>query len=437
MLNNTTMKILSSPHISAFGGLNFVIEELDKYDIGRVLEKDLPTLPNQSLYSWRDTLYSFWSVFFCGGDCAEDLSGNLKVGLSGMPYVNLPSPDRVLQRMKELAQPKEELKAVRGKSIHEFSTNDTLNKLNLRLLKKMGWRDSSDGVLDYDNTILFTRKTDARMTYKKDTGYCPGVGIMGSTVVYVENRNGNSDAQTLQQPTLQRMFSLLESEDVSINAFRADSASYQFDTMTVINKYADKLYIRARMNETLARAINQIDDWEEIRLGEETVFRGETQFTPFATTATRRNQLQLLRSYRLVVTKLQRADRQINVFTGEACNYSAIVTSDYDMSQDEVVIFYNQRGKTEKEFDVLKNDFGWNNMPFSHLQENTVFLILTAICRNIYAHIINSFSRRFKGLLPNFRIKKFIFRFICIPAKWLRRSREYQLRIYGHIGFRT
>ncbi|MBL4657580.1 MAG: IS1380 family transposase [Flavobacteriales bacterium] len=431
------MKILSSPHISAFGGLNFVIEELDRLGVGKLLENDLPPLPLQSRYCWRDTLYSFWSVFFCGGDCAEDLSGNFKAGLSSMPFLNLPSPDRVLQRMKELARPKEELKAPRGRSTHEFSMNDALNTLNLRLLKKMGSLDLSDGVLDYDNTILFTRKADARMTYKKNTGYCPGVGIMGSTVVYVENRNGNSDAQTLQRQTLHRMFCLLERESISISAFRADSASYQFDTMTVINKYSDKLYIRARMNETLARAINQIDDWEEIRLGKETVFRGETQFTPFASTAARTNQCELLRTYRLVVTKLQRADRQINVFTGEACNYSAIVTSDYEMSRDEVVIFYNQRGKTEREFDVLKNDFGWNNMPFSHLEENTVFLILTAICRNIYAHIIHSFSIRFKGLRPNFRIKKFIFRFICIPAKWLRRSREHQLRIYGHIGFKT
>ncbi len=429
------MKILSSPHISAFGGLNFVIEELDKQGVGEILEKHLPALPCQSRYSWRDVLYSFWSIFFCGGDCTEDLSENFKAGLSSMPHMSLPSPDRVLQRMKELGVPKEEMKAVRGKSIHEFSYNDTLNKLNLRLLKKLGWHDSSNGVLDYDNTILFTRKADARMTYKKSTGYCPGVGIMGSTVVYVENRNGNSDAQTLQCQTLQRMFYLLESESVSISAFRADSASYQFDTMTLINKYADKLYIRARMNETLAKAISQIDDWEEIHLGEQSVFRGETQFTPFTNTAAKTKQQELLRTYRLVVTKLQRSDGQINVFTNEACNYSAIVTSDYAMGRDEVVNFYNQRGKTEREFDVLKNDFGWNNMPFSKLHENTVFLMLTAICRNIYTHIIHSFSSRFTGLRPNFRIKKFIFRFICIPAKWIKRSRGMYLRIYGDIQF--
>ena len=48
------------------------------------------------------------------------------------------------------------------------------------------------------------------MTYKKQFGYAPGVGIIGKHVVYVENRNGNSDAQTLQQDTLALMFDLLK-----------------------------------------------------------------------------------------------------------------------------------------------------------------------------------------------------------------------------------
>ena len=60
----------------------------------------------------------------------------------------------------------------------------------------------------------------------KQKGYCPGVGIIGDKIVYVENRNRNSDAQTYQDKTLNRMFKLLKSEGVNIDVFRADSASY-------------------------------------------------------------------------------------------------------------------------------------------------------------------------------------------------------------------
>ena len=75
---NTDMKVLKSSSISSFGGLNFVLEELDKLGISQILQHDLPKLSAQSKYNWKDLLYSFWSIFFCGGDCTEDLSIHLK-----------------------------------------------------------------------------------------------------------------------------------------------------------------------------------------------------------------------------------------------------------------------------------------------------------------------------------------------------------------------
>ncbi|MDZ7845998.1 MAG: hypothetical protein U5L96_04115 [Owenweeksia sp.] len=80
------MKVINSGVLSAFGGLNFVIEELDRFKIGDLLNDQLPAFGVQSQYSWRDILYSYWSVFFCGGDCAEDLSGNFRPGLSQTPF---------------------------------------------------------------------------------------------------------------------------------------------------------------------------------------------------------------------------------------------------------------------------------------------------------------------------------------------------------------
>ena len=191
------------------------------------------------------------------------------------------------------------------------------------------------------------------------------------------------------------------------------------------------------MSETLQHAIEQIDNWEELQSDNEVVYRGDINFTPFKTIAKRNKQQHLLKTYRLVVTKIKRSDGQINLFTGEAFNYRGIITNDEEMCNEQIVNFYNQRGTIEKEFDVLKNDFCWDKLPFSKLEQNTVFLIITAICRNLYNHIIHVFATRFKGLSPSFRIKKFIFRFICIPAKWVRNSRTRKLRVYGKISFKT
>ena len=430
------MKIINSTHVNPFGGLNFVLEEFERQGIGKLLECNLPKLSNQCKYNWKDILYSFWSIYFCGGDCIEDVGSNLKKSLQEVPYLQVPSPDRILDRFKELALPYDIFSVPRGKSIHQFSLHQDLNELNIKISKLLGVLNKCS-TLDYDNTIIYTNKSDSKRTYKKDFGYCPGVATMGNTVVFIENRNGNSDAKTLQFETLTRMFSILKNQNIIIENFRADGASYQLDIVDLIQNHVSKFYLRANINNTLVKAIESISSWEKVVLGSEEAYRGETFYTPFTNTARRLKKKHKLKEYRLVVTKILRNDCQINLFTNEPFNYSAILTNDTLKTKNEVVEFYNQRGSAEKEFDILKNDFGWNNLPFSKLEQNTVFLIFTAICRNLYQSVIKQFSNKFEGLKPTFRLKKFIFRFISIPAKWIKSARQYKLRVYGNIHFKT
>lgn len=431
------MKIQNSSAVSSFGGLNFVLNELTNLGINKLLEKELPRLPSQSKYSWTDIFYSYWAIPFCGGDCAEDISLNLKHVFKKNPYSKPPSPDRLLNRLKELSVPKVYLKKNRSVVFNEFSINKMLNELNVMLLKKLPGFNTKGNVLDYDNTFVFTNKSDAKLTFTRGKGYCPGVGTIGNNIVYVENRNGNCSANSLQDETIERMFQTLESQNIGVDTFRADCASYQFLTITTINKHVNKFYIRARTSEAMLDAISSIKDWTEIEVNGNKMFRGSTKYIPFKDPARKLNQEELLKEYRLVVTKEQAKDGQINLFTGEACTYSVIMTNDFEKTDDQVVFFYNQRGKQEREFDILKNDFAWNKLPFSKLEQNTVFFILMAMCRNIYNYIIHEFSKKFKFLSSNFRIKKFIFRFICIPGKWIKSGRTYKLRLYGYVAFKT
>ncbi|WP_431167762.1 IS1380 family transposase [Tenacibaculum halocynthiae] len=431
------MKILKSSHISPFGGLNFVLEEFEKQNIGSLLQRFLPVLPAQSKYSWKDILYSFWSIYFCGGDCIEDLGGNFHHHLKNNRFINVPSPDRVLDRFKELSLPKDILKSPRGKSIHEFGVNEKINALNLKMLSSLQVFSDRELTLDYDNTIIFNHKADSANTYKKAYGYCPGVALIGNHIVYIENRNGNSNPRTLQNQTITRMFDLLDVHNIKIHAFRADSGSYLYDVVHLASKRAKYFYIKARMSSALSKAISTIDNWQRIETKQGIIYRAETQFKPFIRANRDTINPKFLETYRLVVSKIEREDKQVNLFTNEACLYSAILTNDWEQPINDIVFFYNQRGTIEKEFDVLKNDFGWNNLPFSKLEQNTVFMIFTAMCRNMYQYIITKFSTKFKNLKASFRIKKFIFRFITIPAKWIKTSRQYKLKIYGNIHFKT
>lgn len=431
------MKVVKSKPVNPFGGINFVYEALIKAGVVEVLESTLPALPPQSRYSWKDILFAYWSIPFCGGSCAEDIAINLRKKLSNTPFISVPSPDRVLNRLKELAEPSIYFKKKASKVENQFSLNHKLNQLNIRLLKKLSALKEDQLVLDYDNTFIFSEKSDAKRTYKKENGYCPGVGIIGKNVVYVENRNGNCGPHTLQEETLERMFNLLTDHKIKVNTFRADSASYQFLVVATLNRFVDRFFIKAKVMPGVSEAINTIDNWAKIELDGKSLYRGSTTYTPFEQRARKLKKTEDLKSYRLVVTKEKRDDNQVNLFTGEAYNYSPILTNDFEMSDDQVAQFYNARGEMEREFDVLKNDFLWNNMPYSKLNQNTVFLIIMAICRNIYHYIITGFSQVYTGLSANFRIKKFIFRFISTPAKWIKNSRTWKLRLYGDLAFKT
>lgn len=434
MLINTGMKIVKySQQITPYGGLTFAIKELEKKGVGKLVNTFLPKLPAQSTYSWKDIMYSLWSIPLCGGDCIEDLNINLKQYIKNIPFFKVPSADSVMRRLKDLAKPSRILVSKYYKKNHEFSINMALNKLNIRLIKMLGGIQSETVILDYDNTILTTEKADSRRTYLKEKGYCPGVGIIGDQIVYVENRNGNSDAQTFQEKTISRMFKLLESEGIKVDVFRADSASYTYQVIETVRKYVDRFYIRARNDQSVTNAIANIQNWEEAILNDEEVLIGSTIYKPFHSARCRKAKDLPLSDYRLVVIKVPRKDGQLNFFTNEAYLYRSIITNDYELSNIEVFEFYNQRGAIEREFDVLKNDFGWNNIPFSKLNENTVYMIFMAMCRNIYSYLIKLFSVGNKLLRPNYRIKKFIFRFIVLPAKWTRRSRQNIFNIYNTI----
>jgi len=91
---------------------------------------------------------------------------------------------------------------------------EPLSYPELRFINRLDTFKKKDVVLDYDNTLLFSEKADARFTYKKERGYSPGVGMIGKHVVYVENRNGNSAAHILQDETFKRMAELLEQEGI-------------------------------------------------------------------------------------------------------------------------------------------------------------------------------------------------------------------------------
>lgn len=420
------MKIAySSDTITPFGGIHVVYDLLSKQRIGPLINQHLGSRAPNSRYRFSDLIYGMMSILLCGGDCAEDMDQHVGPYLNS-EHLQVCSPDTLLEIQKELATRLTSYRSPRGVT-HQFNWNGPLARLNLKMLKKLGLLETGGGyTLDYDNVILATEKADARRTYRNHYGYQPGVGMIGDKIVYVENRNGNSEPMYRQYRTLRRLFGLLKAQGIHVMRFRADSGSYVGSVVDWVGRNCEMFYIKARLTKSVMARISQITDW---KTSAEQMEWASIPFTPFARSRHRRSN-RTPQTYRLVVERYPDPDGQGNLFTEDAYRYQAILTSDEEATEQQVFAFYRQRGSREREFDILKNDFGWNRLPFSRLNQNTVFLLITTMIRNLYGYIIGQLSEKLDYLHRRFRLKKFIFRFITVPAKWIRTARQRWLKLY-------
>ena len=121
---------------------------------------------------------------------------------------------------------------------------------------------------------------------------------------------------------------------------------------------------------------------------------------------------------------------QIDLFTKDNMKYRTILTNDWNSTEEQVIEYYNQRGKSEKVFDVMNNDFGWKRLPFSFLDQNGAFMIITAMIKNFYTYFINIICDDFEDLQPTSRLKRFVFKFISVAGQWIYEGRQHKLRLF-------
>lgn len=424
------MKITTSEDkITPFGGFNFCFELLKDSGVPKLIDAHLGERVKYVGFDYSDIFMNHMAIFLHGGDATEDVNDHLRDHLKEVRGLSVCSADTILRGIKELSTETEQITGSSGVS-HEFNINMNLNKLMVKALRKTGQINTSEGyTLDYDNQVITTEKYDAKKTYKKCEGYQPGVASIGKHVVYIEGRNGNSQAKYQQAETLARCFSILDSEKVGINRFRADSASYQQVVVELVTERSEHFYIRAMRCADMEHQISLIPagDWKKIRLGVQEMQVAQIEnYRPFDGE----------KSYRLVVSRIKRKDGQTGLFTQGAYTYRGILTNDRKWDNGQVVSFYNQRGSAERTFDAMNNDFGWAKLPCSFLNENTAFMIMTAIYANLYQYLLSTISKKLSWVKENFRLKKFIFRFITVAAKWIKTSRRYVLKLYTNKDYR-
>ena len=193
--------------------------------VGPVIDKVLGLRCTSYGYQYSEIVGSLSSVYFCGGDCVEDVTSYLMPHLSLHPTLRTCSSDTILRGISELATGNTTYTSDTGKS-YDFNTTAKLNSLLVKALINTGQLVAGESYdLDFDHQFIETEKYDAKMTYKKFTDYSPGVAVIGDLIVGIENRDGNANVRFHQQDTLERIFSNLESKDIRVRRARMDCGS--------------------------------------------------------------------------------------------------------------------------------------------------------------------------------------------------------------------
>jgi len=406
--------------VNPFSGNSLVNHYFNKSGMSQLIDNELGARVKYVGYQYSEIFRNLTNVFLSGGDSIEDINTHFGEHLKSIPGNNVPSADTVLRSFKEITTENTIYTSDSGLS-YNFNINSKLNKLNIKSLKLTGQLKAGECYdFDYDNQINANNKWDAKKTYKKTKGYFPGIATIGNKIVGIENRDGNANVKFKQEETLERFYTLLNSEDISVNRSRMDAGSYSKNIIDVVDKHSKLFYIRANKSADMLNQINNIINWKTVEINSKNYEVASIPFTQFYED----------RNYRLVIMREKSSNTQLDVFTGDTYIYRSILTNDHESTEKEVIEYYNARGASEKIFDEMNNDFNWKHLPFSFLNENNAFMIITAMIKNFYNYFIAIVAEKFDDINPTTRIKRFIFRFITVAGRWVYQGREWILKLF-------
>ena len=358
---------IKSEKLSPFGGIFSIMEQFDSR-LSSVIDSTLGMRCRLYGYQYSEIIRSLMSVYFCGGSCIEDVTTHLMSHLSLHPTLRTCSADTILRAIKELTQENISYTSDTGKT-YDFNTADNLNTLLMNCLFATGQLKAGEMCdVDFDHQFIETEKYDAKPTYKKFLGYRPGVAVIGDLIVGIENSDGNTNVRFHQKDTLNRFFERLERKGLIVNRFRADCGSCSDDIVEEVEKHCKTFYIRANRCSSLYNDIFALRGWKTEEIN-------GIEFELNSILAEKWKG----KAYRLVIQRQKRMDGVLDLWV---------------------------------------------------MAENTVFLLLTALIRNFYRFIMERLDVTKFGLKVTSRIKAFVFRFISVPAKWIKTSRQYVLNIY-------
>ena len=361
-------------------GLIVVAQLMQRLGLEQLADRQLPVAGSYRSYRQGAMFNIFMLLFHEGGRCLDDVSHleKEKPLMKLLGCGKLPGAKTLGNWLRRA-----------GRSDQAMQGLVNLNKTILAA----GLYNRTQITLDIDATVIESSKRAARYTYKKHRGYTPMVGHIAETdpVVAVEFREGNESPNKENLQFIQRCESALP-EGVSVSNIRIDAAGYQ---ATVINYAMDSgmgFAIRAKMDSAVKETLSEIKDCEWRPL----VCRDGSESDTEQVCRTL-HVMTKTEAFTLVVQRKRIDDddnSQLDILinsddeTGVRGRniYRAIATNLDELSDPEVVHFYNQRGESsENRIKELRSDFAAARLPCGDFHANAAWLMLSSIAYNLFA----------------------------------------------------
>ena len=147
---------IKSEKLTPFGGIFSIMEQFDSM-LSPIIDQALGQRCRSIIgYQYSETVRSLMSVYFCGGDCVEDVTSHLMRHLSCHPMLRTCSSDTILRAIRELTQDNISYTSAQGKT-YDFNTADKLNALLIKALISTGELNEVESYdVDFDHQFFET-----------------------------------------------------------------------------------------------------------------------------------------------------------------------------------------------------------------------------------------------------------------------------------------
>lgn len=369
---------------------------------------NLPLPLNHKGYNPFEFIYPLILMLHSGGRVIDDIR-EIKIDKAlkqTLNIKNIPTSSAIIKWLKRYG-----LAGVIG-----------IERINKVLLQRYLNRINENLILDIDATVIEAHKSTSKYTYKMFPGYTPIVGhINGGYTICSEFRDGNIAPADTNLEFIKKCIKQLPN-DKTLSWLRADSATYQAEVFNYCDKNNINFVIGANLDRPTMKLINKIDNWERLSAYEdisEIIHTMQHTNKAFRVIVIKRNITPMLPNLEEILT-----DEEKEQYHKE--RYYVIATNNNELSRQEIVKLYRQRGETsENKIKELKNGFNMDYLPSSDFISNALYFQIGTLAYNLFI----LFKQILDVNLQKHTIKTIRYKLYNIAGKVITHARKTILKV--------